>query len=214
MPAPSRRASGPYQLPPLDLLRAAPPSAADTRDETAMREALERTLRTFGVDARVAGTTAGPTVTMYEVEVAAGTKVNKVLALVERHRVRARDPRRPHPGADPGQVAIGIEVPNKHRDFVMLGDILRSRAAKEATHPLEVALGKDVHGRARMVNLATMPHLLIAGATGAGKSSLVNCFITSLLMRTSPDDVRLVLVDPKRVELSATSPRCRTCCRR
>ena len=153
-----------------------------------MREALERTLRTFGVDARVAGTNRGP----------------------DRHDVRGRGRRR-HEGATrscrspsdiayalatpdvriqapiPGRSAIGIEVPNKHRDFVMLGDILRSSAAKEATHPLEVALGKDVHGRAQMVNLAKMPHLLIAGATGAGKSSLVNCFITSLLMR---DDAR------------------------
>ena len=167
-----------------------------------MREALERTLRTFGVDARVAGTNRGPTVTMYEVEVAAGTKVQKVLSLAGDIAYALATPDVRIQAPIPGRSAIGIEVPNKHRDFVMLGDILRSRAAKEATHPLEVALGKDVHGRAQMVNLAKMPHLLIAGATGAGKSSLVNCFITSLLMRTSPDDVRLVLVDPKRVELS------------
>ena len=195
-------ASGPYQLPPIDLLREAPPSGADVADETQMREALERTLRTFGVDARVAGTNRGPTVTMYEVEVAAGTKVQKVLSLAGDIAYALATPDVRIQAPIPGRSAIGIEVPNKHRDFVMLGDILRSGAAKEATHPLEVALGKDVHGRAQMVNLSKMPHLLIAGATGAGKSSLVNCFITSLLMRTSPEDVRLVLVDPKRVELS------------
>jgi len=194
--------SGPYQLPPIDLLRTAPPSAADGADEALTLEALERTLRTFGVDARVTGAHRGPTVTMYEVEVAAGTKVNKVLNLSSDIAYALATPDVRIQAPIPGKSAIGIEVPNKHRDFVMLGDILRSKAAKEATHPLEVALGKDIHGRARMVNLATMPHLLIAGATGAGKSSLVNCFITSLLMRTTPDDVRLVLVDPKRVELS------------
>ncbi len=193
---------GPYQLPPLDLLRAAPPSNADMRDEAAMREALERTLRTFGVDATVSAAHRGPTVTMYEVEVAAGTKVNKVLALSSDIAYALATPDVRIQAPIPGKSAIGIEVPNKHRDFVMLGDILRSRAAKDATHPLEVALGKDVHGRARMVNLATMPHILIAGATGAGKSSLVTAFVTSLLMRTTPDDVRLVLIDPKRVELS------------
>jgi DNA segregation ATPase FtsK/SpoIIIE, S-DNA-T family len=193
---------GPYQLPPLDLLRVAPPSNADLRDEAAMQEALERTLRTFGVDARVSAAHRGPTVTMYEVEVAAGTKVNKVLALSSDIAYALATPDVRIQAPIPGKSAIGIEVPNKHRDFVMLGDILRSRAAKEATHPLDVALGKDVHGRARMVNLATMPHILIAGATGAGKSSLVNSFVTSLLMRTTPDDVRLVLIDPKRVELS------------
>jgi S-DNA-T family DNA segregation ATPase FtsK/SpoIIIE len=195
-------ADGPYQLPPLDLLRSAPPSSADTRDEAAMQAALERTLQTFGVDAKVSGAHRGPTVTMYEVEVAAGTKVQKVLSLAGDIAYALATPDVRIQAPIPGKSAIGIEVPNKHRDFVMLGDILRSAAAKEATHPLEVALGKDVHGHARMVNLAKMPHLLIAGATGAGKSSLVNSFITSLLMRTSPDDVRLVLVDPKRVELS------------
>jgi DNA segregation ATPase FtsK/SpoIIIE, S-DNA-T family len=194
--------AGPYQLPPIDLLRTAPPSTADGADEAVVLEALERTLRTFGVDARVTGAHRGPTVTMYEVEVAAGTKVNKVLNLSSDIAYALATPDVRIQAPIPGKSAIGIEVPNKHRDFVMLGDILRSKAAKEARHPLEVALGKDIHGRTRMVNLATMPHLLIAGATGAGKSSLVNCFITSLLMRTTPDDVRLVLVDPKRVELS------------
>ena len=193
---------GPYQLPPLDLLRTAPPSNADARAERDTLAALERTLRTFGVDARVVGAHRGPTVTMYEVAVASGTKVNKVVGLSSDISYALATPDVRIQAPIPGKSAIGIEVPNAHRDFVMVGDVLRSPAAKQATHPLEVALGKDVHGRARMVNLADMPHLLIAGATGAGKSSLVNSFITSLLARTTPEDVRLVLVDPKRVELS------------
>jgi S-DNA-T family DNA segregation ATPase FtsK/SpoIIIE len=193
---------GPYQLPPLDLLRTAPPSNADARAERDTLAALERTLRTFGVDARVVGAHRGPTVTMYEVAVASGTKVNKVVGLSSDISYALATPDVRIQAPIPGKSAIGIEVPNTHRDFVMVGDVLRSPAAKQATHPLEVALGKDVHGRARMVNLAEMPHLLIAGATGAGKSSLVNSFITSLLARTTPEDVRLVLVDPKRVELS------------
>ena len=193
---------GPYQLPPLDLLRTAPPSNADARAERDTLAALERTLQTFGVDARVAGAHRGPTVTMYEVAVASGTKVSKVVGLSSDISYALATPDVRIQAPIPGKSAIGIEVPNTHRDFVMVGDVLRSPAAKQATHPLEVALGKDVHGRARMVNLAEMPHLLIAGATGAGKSSLVNSFITSLLARTTPEDVRLVLVDPKRVELS------------
>ncbi|MDP9297775.1 MAG: DNA translocase FtsK [Actinomycetota bacterium] len=209
-PAPGERpprrsvatAGGPYQLPPLDLLRTAPPSMADGRHQDEVMAALERTLQNFGVDAHVTGAHRGPTVTMYEVEVAAGTKVNKVLNLSSDIAYALATPDVRIQAPIPGKSAIGIEVPNKHRDFVMLGDILRSPAAKEAGHPLTVALGKDIHGRAQMVNLATMPHVLIAGATGAGKSSLVNCFVTSLLLRTTPDDVRLVLVDPKRVELS------------
>ncbi|HET9672932.1 MAG TPA: DNA translocase FtsK 4TM domain-containing protein [Actinomycetota bacterium] len=193
---------GPYQLPPLDLLRTAPPSNADARAEQDTLAALERTLETFGVDARVVAAHRGPTVTMYEVAVASGTKVNKVLGLSSDIAYALATPDVRIQAPIPGKSAIGVEVPNVHRDFVMLGDVLRSPAAKQARHPLEVALGKDVHGRARLVNLAEMPHLLIAGATGAGKSSLVNSFITSILMRTTPEDVRLVLVDPKRVELS------------
>ena len=194
--------TGPYQLPPLDLLRSAPASTSDGRDEKITMEALERTLQTFGVDARVTGMSRGPTVSMYEVDIAAGTKVNKVLQLSSDIAYALATPDVRIIAPIPGKSAIGVEVPNKHRDFVMLGDILRSRSAKEATHPLTVALGKDVHGRPQLVNLATMPHILIAGATGAGKSSLINCFIASVLMRTTPDDVRLVLIDPKRVELS------------
>ena len=193
---------GPYQLPPLDLFRTAPPSNADSRAEKDTLAALERTLHTFGVDAQVVGAHRGPTVTMYEVAVASGTKVSKVVALSSDISYALASPDVRIQAPIPGKSAIGIEVPNTHRDFVMVGDVLRSPAAKQATHPLEVALGKDVHGRARMVNLAEMPHLLIAGATGAGKSSLVNSFITSLLARTTPEDVRLILVDPKRVELS------------
>ena len=206
--APSARArtvsttSGPYQLPPLDLLRTAPASTSDGRDEKDTMEALERTLQTFGVDARVTGMSRGPTVSMYEVDISAGTKVNKVLQLSSDIAYALATPDVRIIAPIPGKSAIGVEVPNKHRDFVMLGDILRSKAARDASHPLTVALGKDVHGRPQLVNLATMPHILIAGATGAGKSSLINCFITSILMRTTPDDVRLVLIDPKRVELS------------
>jgi len=193
---------GPYELPPIDLLRTAPASTADGRHEEQVMDALERTMRTFGVDARVTAAHRGPTVTMYEVGIAAGTKVNKVLGLSSDIAYALATPDVRIIAPIPGKSAIGVEVPNQHRDFVMLGDILRAKVASEDGHPLSVALGKDVHGRAQLVNLATMPHLLIAGATGAGKSSLINCFITSILMRTTPEDVRLVLVDPKRVELS------------
>ena len=191
-----------YEFPPLDLLRASPPSAGSERDEAHQMQALERTFHTFGVPAHVTAAHRGPTVTLYEVEVEAGTKVNKVLSLQDDIAYALATPDVRIVAPIPGKSAIGVEVPNKVRDFVMLGDILRSRAADEDDHPLSVALGKDVHGRAQLVNLTRMPHLLIAGATGAGKSSLINCFITSILMRTDPDEVKLVLVDPKRVELN------------
>jgi S-DNA-T family DNA segregation ATPase FtsK/SpoIIIE len=192
---------GAYALPPIDLLRTAPPSAASSQDEEHTMQALERTFHTFGVPAHVVAAHRGPTVTMYEVEVEAGTKVNKVLNLAEDIAYALATPDVRIIAPIPGKSAIGVEVPNKVRDFVMLGDVVRA-ASKDDRHPLSVALGKDVHGRAQMVNLTKMPHLLIAGATGAGKSSLINCFITSVLMRSSPDEVKLVLVDPKRVELS------------
>ena len=192
---------GRYVLPPLELLRTSPPSTGSERDEVHTTEALERTFNTFGVPAHVAAAHRGPTVTLYEVEVDAGTKVNKVLGLADDIAYALATPDVRIIAPIPGKSAIGVEVPNRVRDFVMLGDVLRSRAAKDDKQPLSVALGKDVHGRAQLVNLTTMPHLLIAGATGAGKSSLINSFITSILMRTSPDEVKLVLVDPKRVEL-------------
>ncbi len=193
---------GRYELPPLELLRTSPPSASSERDEEHQMAALERTFHTFGVPAHVVAAHRGPTVTLYEVEVEAGTKVNKVLSLADDIAYALATPDVRIIAPIPGRSAIGVEVPNKVRDFVMLGDILRSKAAVDDAHPLSVALGKDVHGRAQLVNLTQMPHVLIAGATGAGKSSLINSFITSVLMRTDPDEVKLVLVDPKRVELT------------
>jgi S-DNA-T family DNA segregation ATPase FtsK/SpoIIIE len=200
MVRPSR--GGRYELPPLDLLRLSPASGGNERDEEHQMAALERTFHTFGVPAHVVAAHRGPTVTLYEVEVEAGTKVNKVLSLADDIAYALATPDVRIIAPIPGKSAIGVEVPNKVRDFVMLGDILRSKAAADDEHPLSVALGKDVHGRSQLVNLTTMPHLLIAGATGAGKSSLINSFVTSLLMRTDPDEVKLVLIDPKRVELT------------
>jgi S-DNA-T family DNA segregation ATPase FtsK/SpoIIIE len=191
-----------YKLPPPELLRKAPPSAATGRDEQETIAALERTLRNFGVAAAVKGATRGPTVTLYEVEVAAGTKVNKVLSLADDIAYALATPDVRIIAPIPGKSAIGVEVPNKVRDFVMLGDVLSARPARDDRHPLSVGLGKDIQGRAVLCRLDQMPHLLIAGATGAGKSSLINAFVTSVLMRATPEHVRMVLVDPKRVELS------------
>jgi len=197
--------SGPrpgYKLPALELLRKAPTTDSDGGDQDHTTEALERTFRTFGVAASVPAAHRGPTVTLYEVEVEAGTKVSRVLSLADDIAYALATPDVRIIAPIPGRSAIGVEVPNRIRDYVTLGDVLRSKAAKEARGPLTVGLGKDVHGHARVVDLAEMPHLLIAGATGAGKSSLINAFITSILMRADPDDVKLVLIDPKRVELS------------
>ncbi|MGH2711118.1 MAG: DNA translocase FtsK 4TM domain-containing protein, partial [Actinomycetota bacterium] len=193
---------GDYELPPLDLLRTAPATAPGGRDEEEVMKRLEATLRNFGVDAKVSGYTRGPSVTLFEVNVGEGTKVKRVLALGDDIAYALATPEVRIIAPIPGKSAIGIEVPNDTRDFVTLGDVLRSKTAQAEEHPLAVGLGKDVHGRSALVKLNTMPHLLIAGATGAGKSSLINAFVTSVLMRTSPEDVRMVLIDPKRVELS------------
>jgi len=191
-----------YKLPPVDMLRKAPPSGGPGRDEKETMAILERTLRNFGVAANVAGASRGPTVTLFEVEVSAGTKVNKVLNLGDDIAYALATPDVRIIAPIPGKSAIGVEVPNKVRDFVTLGDVLGSKQASREKHPLAVALGKDVQGNAALLRLNEMPHLLIAGATGAGKSSLINAFVTSVLVRAHPDEVKLMLVDPKRVELS------------
>jgi S-DNA-T family DNA segregation ATPase FtsK/SpoIIIE len=201
MKLPAPKGDG-YKLPPPELLRKAPPSTATGRDEEDTMKVLETTFVNFGVPARVVAAHRGPTVTLFEVEVTAGTKVNKVLSLSDDIAYALATPDVRIIAPIPGKSAIGVEVPNKVRDFVMLGDVLTSKASHETKHPLAVSLGKDVHGREVMVNLAEMPHVLVAGSTGAGKSSLINAFVTSILMRATPDQVKMVLVDPKRVELS------------
>lgn len=190
-----------WELPPVNLLRLSQHKELDTRGIEASGAVLEQTLRDFGVDAQLVGMTVGPTVTRYELELAAGVKVNKVTGLSHdiAYAMASADVRILAP--IPGRSAIGVEVPNKQRQLITLGDILTSDEATKATHPLEVGLGRDIAGTSVMLNLATMPHLLIAGATGSGKSSCINSIITSLLLRSTPDQVRLILVDPKRVEL-------------
>ncbi|MEY3360771.1 MAG: hypothetical protein RL531_490, partial [Actinomycetota bacterium] len=204
-PEPAMAVSAPahtdWVLPSVDLLRRSQHKEMDTRAIEASGAVLEQTLKDFGVDAQLVGMTVGPTVTRYELELAAGVKVNKVTGLSHdiAYAMASADVRILAP--IPGRSAIGVEVPNKQRQLITLGDILASEEAARATHPLEVGLGRDIAGRSMMLNLATMPHLLIAGATGAGKSSCINSIITSILVRATPDEVRLILVDPKRVEL-------------
>jgi DNA segregation ATPase FtsK/SpoIIIE, S-DNA-T family len=189
-----------YILPGIDLLKRSNARTPSKAGATETIRALEATLRDFGVDASVARVTRGPTVTRLEVELGQGVKVNRVMSLAKDIAYALATPEIRMLAPIPGRSAIGIEVPNKDREVVTLGDILRS--APDDPHPLLVGLGKDISGEAVMINLAQMPHLLIAGATGAGKSTCINALITSLLMRARPDQVRLMLVDPKRVELS------------
>jgi S-DNA-T family DNA segregation ATPase FtsK/SpoIIIE len=191
-----------WSLPTLDMLTVTRHEKADTRATEAEGARLIEALREHGVDTELVGYTRGPTVTRYELSLGGGVKVAKVTSLSRdiAYTMAATDVRILAP--IPGKSAIGIEVPNSHRELVSLGDLMSSQEARAAMHPLDVGVGKDIAGRSVFLNISTTPHMLIAGTTGAGKSSAINCIITSILMRSTPEQVRLILIDPKQVEMA------------
>ena len=190
-----------WRLPPLELLASTPTREVDRAEVAERGQLLQATLARFEVPTKLLAPVVGPTVTRFVLELGDGVKVAKLESLRKDIAYAMASPDVRILAPIPGRRAIGVEVPNLDRRIVSLGDVLVSAEAVEAEHPLEVAVGRDINGRSVMMNLATTPHLLIAGATGAGKSSCLNSLITSVLMRSMPDEVRMILVDPKRVEM-------------